>query len=129
MTADDILGWIVKGLVGILTAAVVALTRSVLGNRERVKILEEKLAGRERVKVLEVKVEELEERLDAAITKEDIRELLDEALARRDKVAVERRREWEKRHLLEIKSAVQEGVAECRRFRDSGSGTGRVDRV
>lgn len=100
---------VLKWGLSVLTTIVAGVVGIVLRNHVKVARLEE------RVKDLE----------EASLTKEDVREVIESALAKRDKIATERRQEWEKRLPLEIRTAVTEGVKECARGRDA-SGTGRV---
>lgn len=79
--------WIMGGLMAALGAVTGWLARSVVSNRERLAVLEAK-----------------------ALTSDGVRAAIKESLDARDRIAEERRREWDRRHSLEIKEAVREQV-------------------
>lgn len=97
MTADDILKTVFTAVVGILTAAVGWLVRSVLIAKETILLHDARLHKMEG-EIAELKKE--------ALTVECIREVVEGALDRRDGQAAERRVEWDKMHTLEIRQVV-----------------------
>jgi hypothetical protein len=102
LTRDDILKSLLASFLGVLGVAMVAIVRKVFGNSE------ELLKTEARVDMSEDALERLEKN---QLTRESVREAIDEALDRRDKAAVERKKEYDRIRLLELKKAMLE-VAE-----------------
>lgn len=95
MTSDDV----VKGALGLvltlLSGLVTWLMKTVMGNREELVLLK-------------ARVEQLEKVNTTAVSADQIRVAIDEALVKRDKAGLERRMEWERRFVLEIKNLLHE---------------------
>lgn len=99
MTADDI----VKGVFGVLITGISGFLawalKLTLGNREDL------LQAQARLKSLEDTLAEVKK---DRVTVECVREVISEELDKRDKVADQRRDEWEKRRKLETREVVAE---------------------
>jgi IS4 transposase len=95
-TVDDSTLWekILTGMIAIIGGVATWLARRVIQDREELIMLK----GR---------VENLEK---DRITQECVREVIESVLEKRDKVAEERRKEWDRRQSLEIKQAVHDEI-------------------
>lgn len=97
------LGGVVMAIIGVCLTGVTGglswLILKVLGQGETIVKLETKIES------LQNKLEEVTK---SALTQECVTEAIEKALDKRDRVADDRRREWDKRTSMEIKLTVQE---------------------
>ena len=105
MTNDDILKTVFGSVLAGIGVVVGWLFRKVLGTEKNSS------HNSYRLETLEKKVKEID---TEQLTKEDVREIIDAALDRRDAQAAERRTEWNKTLVLQVKQAVGEHHALCR---------------
>ncbi len=101
MSDDGIKTTILSAVLAALTGAIGWLVTKVLGNEKDLVKQDARLGA------VECDVAELK---DGQLTQDCVRDVVDNALERRDRIAEERRREWDRRLALEIRAAVHEEV-------------------